>query len=168
MRNLLLALISILFLASLSTAQEQPQHPIDKALDACIDKNGSTAGMVECTAKAYAAWDKELNKNYGELMRALNPKQKEALRLAQLEWIKYRDLEFKSIDCVYDTLEGTMYIPMRISAPRSDQEARLGTERPPRPHQGFLSVAASRSLRAVVLMEILAISKNMVRARVGG
>ncbi len=116
MRKLLLALISILFLASLSTAQEQPQHPIDKALDACIDKNGSTAGMVECTDKAYAAWDKELNKNYGELMRALKPKQKEALRLAQLEWIKYRDLEFKSIDSVYDTLEGTMYIPMRISA----------------------------------------------------
>ena len=116
MRKLLLALISILFLASLSTAQEQPQHPIDKALDACIDKNGSTAGMVECTDKAYAAWDKELNKNYGELMRALNPKQKEALRLAQLEWIKYRDLEFNSIDSVYDTLQGTMYIPMRISA----------------------------------------------------
>jgi len=116
MRKLLLALISILLLASLSTAQEQPQHPIDKALDACIDKNGSTAGMVECTDKAYAAWDKELNKNYGELMRVLNPKQKEALRQAQLEWIKYRDLEFKSIDSVYDTLEGTMYIPMRISA----------------------------------------------------
>jgi uncharacterized protein YecT (DUF1311 family) len=116
MRKLFLALISILFLASLSTAQEQPQHPIDKALDACIDKNGSTAGMVECTDKAYAAWDKELNKNYGELMRVLNPKQKEALRLAQLEWIKYRDLEFKSIDSIYDTLQGTMYIPMRISS----------------------------------------------------
>ncbi len=116
MRKLLLALISILLLTSLSTAQEPTQHPIDKALDACIDKNGSTAGMVECTDKAYAAWDKELNKNYGELMRALNPKQKEALRLAQLEWIKYRDLEFKSIDSIYDTMEGTMYIPMRISA----------------------------------------------------
>jgi uncharacterized protein YecT (DUF1311 family) len=116
MTKLLLALISILLLAPLSTAQEPTQHPIDKTLDACIDKNGSTAGMVECTDKAYAAWDKELSKNYGELMPALNPKQKEALRLAQLEWIKYRDLEFKSIDSVYDTLEGTMYIPMRISA----------------------------------------------------
>ncbi len=102
--------------ASGSVPQEQPQHPIDKALDACTDQNGSTAGMVECTDKAYAAWDKELNKNYGELMRALNPKQKEALRLAQLEWIKYRDLEFKSIDSIYDTMQGTMYIPMRIAA----------------------------------------------------
>src|SRR6266850_87316 len=114
MRKLLLALISILLLTSLSTAQEQPQHPIDKALEACIDKNGSTAGMVECTDKAYAAWDKELNKNYGELLRALKPNQKEPLRLAQLEWIKYRDLDFKLIDSIYDTMEGMMYMPMRI------------------------------------------------------
>jgi uncharacterized protein YecT (DUF1311 family) len=97
-------------------AQEPTPHPIDKALEACIDKNGSTAGMIRCTDTAYAAWDKELNKNYGELMRALKPAQKEALRLAQLEWIKYRDLEFKLIDSIYDTLQGTMYIPMRIDA----------------------------------------------------
>ena len=96
-------------------AQEQT-HPIDKALEACIDKNGSTAGMVQCTDKAYAAWDKELNQKYGELMRALKPAQKEALRLAQLEWIKYRDLDFKLIDSLYDTMQGTMYIPMRIAA----------------------------------------------------
>ena len=99
-----------------SAAQEQTQHPIDKALEACIDKNGSTAGMVQCTDKAYAAWDKELNKNYGELMRTRKPAQKEALRLAQLEWIKYRDLDFKLIDSLYDTMQGTMYIPMRIDA----------------------------------------------------
>jgi uncharacterized protein YecT (DUF1311 family) len=102
--------------ASSSLAQEQTQHPIDKALEACIDKNGSTAGMVECTDKAYAAWDKELNQNYGKLMRTLKPPQKETLRLAQLEWIKYRDLDFKLIDSVYDTMQGTMYIPMRIAA----------------------------------------------------
>jgi uncharacterized protein YecT (DUF1311 family) len=99
-----------------SVPQESAQHPIDKTFDACIEKNGSTAGMVECTDKAYAAWDKELNQNYVELMRALKPPQKEGLRLAQLEWIKYRDLDFKVIDSVYDTMQGTMYIPMRIAA----------------------------------------------------
>ena len=72
--------------------------------------------MVECTDKAYAAWDKEMNKNYGALMSALKPKQKEALRMAQLNWIRYRDLQFKFIDSVFDTLDGTMYIPMRISS----------------------------------------------------
>jgi uncharacterized protein YecT (DUF1311 family) len=99
-----------------SSVNQELQHPIDKALEACIDKNGSTAGMVECTDKAYAAWDQELNKNYGKLMRLLKPSQKEALRLAQLEWIKYRDLDFKLIDSVYDTMQGTMYIPMRVDA----------------------------------------------------
>jgi len=36
--------------------------------------------------------------------------------LAELEWIKYRDLDFKLIDSIYDTTQGTMYIPMRIDA----------------------------------------------------
>jgi uncharacterized protein YecT (DUF1311 family) len=99
-----------------SVSQDPPQHPIDKALEACIDKNGSTAGMVECTDKAYAAWDKELNKNYLELMRSLKAGQKEVLRSAQLEWIKYRALDFKLIDSIYDTMQGTMYIPMRVDA----------------------------------------------------
>jgi uncharacterized protein YecT (DUF1311 family) len=112
---LVVVLLSYPLAASASVNQEPP-HPIDKALEACIDKNGSTAGMVECTDKAYAAWDQELNKSYGKLMRALKPSQKEALRLAQLEWIKYRDLNFKLIDSIYDTMQGTMYIPMRIDA----------------------------------------------------
>lgn len=116
MKRLNLALLAVLLFPMMAAAQEEPAHAIDKALDACIDKNGSTAGMVECTDKAYVAWDKELNKQYGDLMRTLTPKQKEALRLTELEWIKYRDLEFKFIDSIYDTLDGTMYIPMRIAA----------------------------------------------------
>jgi uncharacterized protein YecT (DUF1311 family) len=116
MKTLCFALLSVFLLAPAAIAQEQSQHPIDKALEACIDKNGSTAGMVECTDKAYAAWDKELNRIYGELMRSVKPSQKESLRLSQLEWIKYRDLDFKLIDSVYDTMQGTMYIPMRIDA----------------------------------------------------
>ena len=116
MTKLFFALLSVLLLATVPMAQEERRHPIDKALEACIDKNGSTAGMVQCTDNAYAAWDKELNKNYGDLMRALKPKQKETLRLAQLAWIKYRDLQFNLIDSIYDTMDGTMYIPMRVSA----------------------------------------------------
>jgi uncharacterized protein YecT (DUF1311 family) len=114
--TILIFVLTCLSYPMASVAQEQAQHPIDKALEACIDKNGSTAGMVQCTDKAYAAWDRELNQNYGELMRTLKATQKESLRLAQLEWIKYRDLDFKLIDALYDTMQGTMYIPMRIDA----------------------------------------------------
>lgn len=108
-------LLFILLSASVAYAQEPSIHPIDKALDACIEKDGSTTGMIRCTDKAYAAWDRELNKNYADLMRQLKPGQKAALKAAQLEWLKYRDAEFKLIDSIYDTLQGTMYIPMRIA-----------------------------------------------------
>jgi len=48
-------------------------------------------------------------------MRRLKPAQQAILRAAQLEWLKYRDSEFKLIESIYDTLQGTMYIPMRIA-----------------------------------------------------
>ena len=106
----------LLVLATVSLAQEASQHPIDKALDACIDKNGSTAGMAQCEQKAYQSWDNQLNKTYRELMLKMKPAQKEILRAAQLEWIKQRNADFKLIDSIYDTLQGTMYIPMRVDA----------------------------------------------------
>ena len=116
MKRSVVALLCLFLFASVSFAQEDSKHQIDKALDACIEKDGSTAGMVRCTDQAYAAWDKELNKNYLALMRQLKPSQKEVLKTAQLEWIKSRDADFKVIDSIYDTLQGTMYIPMRIDA----------------------------------------------------
>lgn len=48
----MLALFSVFLLATVAIAQESAQHPIDKAVETCIEKNGSTAGMVECTDKA--------------------------------------------------------------------------------------------------------------------
>lgn len=111
-KSLLLAIL--LLLPATAYAQEASVHPIDKALDACTDKDSSTAGMVRCNDRAYAMWDKELNKNYTELMRKLSPAGKQLLKAAQLEWLRYRDAEFKLVDSIYDGLEGTMYIPMRI------------------------------------------------------
>jgi uncharacterized protein YecT (DUF1311 family) len=105
----------ILLLATATYAQEPTTHPIEKALDACIEKDGSTAGMIRCNDKAYASWDRQLNKTYAELMRQLKPAQKANLKAAQLEWLKYRDSEFKLIDSIYDSLQGTMYLPMRIA-----------------------------------------------------
>lgn len=115
MRQLYRSFLLLLMLPLISFAQEASTHPIDKALDACTEKDGSTAGTIRCTDKAYADWDRELNKNYTQLMRQLKPVQKLALKAAQLDWLKYRDSEFKVIDSIYDTLQGTMYIPMRIA-----------------------------------------------------
>ena len=109
----LLVLLSLL-LPTLVSAQEAQTHPIDKALEICTDKNPSTAGMVNCTDAAYKKWDQELNKNYRTLMARLKPAGKQLLKSAQLSWITYRDNEFKLIDNIYDAIQGTMYIPMRI------------------------------------------------------
>ena len=116
MKNLIrygLLLLSLL-LPTFVYAQEEQKHPIDKALEICTDKNPSTAGMVNCTDAAYKKWDQELNKNYRTLMARLKPAGKQLLRSAQLSWITYRDNEFKLIDSIYDGIQGTMYIPMRI------------------------------------------------------
>jgi uncharacterized protein YecT (DUF1311 family) len=113
-RNSLLLLS--LFLPVTVCAQESPSHPIDRSLDVCTEKDPSTAGVVRCTDIAYKKWDQELNKNYQTLMRKLKPAGKQLLKSAQLSWISYRDNEFRLIDSIYDTLQGTMYIPMRIDA----------------------------------------------------
>ena len=105
--------LPLLILVPLITyAQETNVHPIDKAFEACTEKDPSTAGMVQCTDMAYKKWDQELNKNYLSLMRKLKPADKLTLKASQLAWIKYRDAEFKSVDSVYAMLQGTMYIPM--------------------------------------------------------
>ena len=118
-----LLLLSLL-LPTLVCAQEAQKHPIDKALETCTDKDPSTAGMVSCTDAAYKKWDQELNKNYRTLMARLKPAGKQLLKSAQLSWITYRDNEFKLIDSIYDALQGTMYIPMRI-----DEKMQIVKER---------------------------------------
>lgn len=58
-------------------------HPIDKALDACIEQDGSTAGMIQCTDKGYVAWDRQL-RTTSNLTRHLKTGQQAALK-AQLQ-----------------------------------------------------------------------------------
>lgn len=112
MKRVLLLLAVMLSLSAICYGQEGGKHRIDKELEQCLDKNQSTAGMVECIGKSYDKWDKEMNRVYGELMKKLSPQGKAALKDTQLQWIKFRDLEFKFQDSIYSKMEGTMYIPM--------------------------------------------------------
>lgn len=111
-----LLLIILPLVTTATYAQDEKSHPIDGSLGACIDKDPSTAGMVECLGKAYDMWDKELNRVYTDLARKLSPPARASLKTAQLEWIKYRDAEFKFLDSLYSGLQGTMYIPMNADA----------------------------------------------------
>ena len=104
----------LLLLVSIAFAQDQ-KHTIDVTLENCMDKNPSTHGTIGCIVEAQKQWDAELNKQYKALTLKLTPAQKTALLNAQREWIKWRDLEYKSIDVLYSTMEGTMYQPMQLN-----------------------------------------------------
>lgn len=71
--------------------------------------------MANCTYGAYSLWDKELNIAYENLMASLSPSDQQVLRNAQRQWIAFRDAEFKAIDALYKSKDGTMYIPMRVA-----------------------------------------------------
>jgi len=116
--KLLPIIFLLLFFHIVLLAQEsEKRHAIDIKLYDCLDKeeNFTTTGMLECTQKAYEDWDKELNFVYKKLRAKLTDDEKSALKKAQLEWIKFRDLEFINIDLIYDKLQGTIYIPMRLN-----------------------------------------------------
>jgi len=116
MRKGIYSIVILFYMCAISFAQEPAKHAIDKALDVCLDKNSSTAGMTNCIGEAYGKWDKELNRLYAELMKRLGADGKITLKEAQVQWLKFRDAEFKLLDGIYDKLEGTMYIPMRADS----------------------------------------------------
>lgn len=103
-------------LAAAAHAQaEEPPHPIDKHLNDCMLKDGTTAGMVSCSNAAYASWDAELNKQYRELVGKLNAADLAKLKDSQRKWLSFRDAEFAFIDTIYAKLEGSMWRPSIIN-----------------------------------------------------
>ena len=72
--------------------------------------------MTNCTNQALLEWDSELNRIYKELQRSLDEEAKSSLRNSQRKWITYKEAEIQSINKIYSSLQGTMYIPMRANA----------------------------------------------------
>lgn len=100
---------------SISSSVHATKHHIDDYLNSCIDAASNTAGLVNCTNQAYTLWDNELNIKYQNLMSALPPSGKQVLRNSQRDWIKFRDAELKTIDALYQSKDGTMYLPMKAA-----------------------------------------------------
>jgi uncharacterized protein YecT (DUF1311 family) len=113
-------LVFILFILPIQGFGEEKgeKHPIDVWLESCIEKNSTTAGMLNCSSQALDKWDKELNRIYKELMKKLSSEEKELLRQSQLQWIKFRDAEFKWIDNLflgYGTMIPVIKINVKIN-----------------------------------------------------
>jgi uncharacterized protein YecT (DUF1311 family) len=95
------------------------KHPIDLVLAACLEKNGSTTGMVECYGEAESRWDQELNRAYRALLAPLDEQSKKKVQEAQRAWLGFRDGQLSAISSVYGARAGTMW---RIVAARQSME----------------------------------------------
>ena len=105
----------------------EQQHPINKQLDACIDKDSSTAGTIVCYDQAEKRWDNELNTIYKALLSKLNREGKKSLEQSQKQWIKYRDAELKAIRDIYGTMDGTMWNVIAVASAVEIVEDRVLT-----------------------------------------
>lgn len=112
------ALACLLVLASPTSPMASPlEDPTAVTLDRCLDDpaNASTAGQTECEATASSDYDRRMNAAYATLMHKLPEKAAQQLRLSQRAWLAFRDSEAKARDALYETRQGTMFVPMQAS-----------------------------------------------------
>jgi uncharacterized protein YecT (DUF1311 family) len=82
MRYPVLALF--LFSAVCSFGEEKAkQDPIDRAMEAAMDKDPSTAGMIQAISAANVQWDKRMNSSYNSLKKRMDPEEWKSLVSAQ-------------------------------------------------------------------------------------
>jgi uncharacterized protein YecT (DUF1311 family) len=91
------------------------------ALRRCLDDpaNAATAGQVECEMKATRSYDRSMNAAYATVVTALPPKAAQQLRRSQRAWLAFRDSEGAAIGAIFETRQGTMYVPMQAAATTS-------------------------------------------------
>lgn len=97
LHSIVLCLALFLAAACCAAAANQEKNPIDTAFSACLNSppGYSTAGQLDCAAKAATAWETELNNIYGKLMHQLDPASQTLLRNSQRQWLAFRAAERK-------------------------------------------------------------------------
>lgn len=88
---------------------------IDATLETCLNRDPSTAGMIQCLAAAETSWDQELNGAYRSLRGSMPADVAEDLRTAQRAWLNFRDKDFAFSGEFYVRMEGTMWRPVAVS-----------------------------------------------------
>ena len=92
------------------------------ANSAC-DKPRNDFDDLYCLNKVYLEADKELNKNYGELVRMLDADGKKALKSGQLAWIRSRNEE-----CSYSNAKG-FYVNLVCATDTTVERGRFVSDR---------------------------------------
>lgn len=135
--------------AKRSKQQPQPvpveEDRITKACTECVDRDYSTAGMLRCAYVELLQREHEQEEVYGQLLDQLHQRfgddVREAFISSQKRWEKFRDAQFKLIDKMYAKIDGTMYLPMRVSKKSSVVKQRTVEMRQT---LGFLKLVSTR------------------------
>ncbi|WP_168184713.1 lysozyme inhibitor LprI family protein [Oleiagrimonas sp. MCCC 1A03011] len=106
-------------------------QPIDRLLDACLKKAVSTRDIEGCYGEAYHRWDAQMNLWYRRFMASkdadIDTAAKESMRVAQRQWLKYRDAQFDALSDLYGHRSGTIWpviaMRKRIALPRTRARA---------------------------------------------
>lgn len=114
-RSCVLVLIAV---ATSASAVPANADPIDAALQRCLDAPAaaSTAGQTACEGAAARRYDQRMNVAYAALMRRLPPGAAARLRTAQRAWLAFRTADEAARSALYETRQGTMYVPMQAAA----------------------------------------------------
>lgn len=115
-----LKVLSAALLLLLSAAAWGAPHPLEVAMDKCMEEDPSTHGVSNCASEFKEKWDAELNRAYKEVMGMLPKQGQELLRNAQRAWIPWRDAEFKLLSAVYNAVYekggGSMFVTFHAVA----------------------------------------------------
>lgn len=89
--------------------KESFEYNIDKRFKDCIDENGCTVCIEECTIRAIKDWRAEMNKYYTLLLDSLDKPSKEKLILSQIKWLEFSELELQFSNEFYGNKDGTIW-----------------------------------------------------------
>ena len=90
-----------------SSVEETSEEEFDESqarVDECMQKDSSTAGMIQCIDAEFAIQDKLLNQNYKKAMSVLNDENKKKLKDIQRKWVAYKEAK-----CPFVPPLGTLY-----------------------------------------------------------
>ncbi|QND52055.1 DUF1311 domain-containing protein [Phyllobacterium sp. 628] len=104
--SLALSAVSPAFAAS----PEEKVDPIDKAATECLNSPAgqTTSGMVDCSHKAFVAYDKQLNETYKKVLASVDPESAKLIKDAQRKWVAWREAQIKADDGPWRADRGTI------------------------------------------------------------
>jgi uncharacterized protein YecT (DUF1311 family) len=108
-----LLLLFLLPVAGLAAVPDRTAQALQRCLNDPI--RASTADQTDCEAKARHDYDQRMNLAYNRLLQKLPAAAATRLKTAQRAWLGFRDLENAARSALYQTREGTMYVPMEAA-----------------------------------------------------